>query len=189
MRKWTKTICDLAIAAALLVPVAHSIADNDVRISETGLSLIRHFEGFVSKAKPDAITGAAPWSYGFGFTRTAHGRPVTPNDTISKAEAERRLSREVQSYCAGAIQKIDPAHRTQNRVDAAASFCWNAGVIKFSRSIFYRRWAAGDIDGAARALRYWTARGTKAEAHLRKRRSVEERLFRASTTHSLGNLD
>lgn len=171
------------------MPALSSNAENDVRISETGLSLIRQFEGFVSKARPDAITGAAPWSYGFGFTRNPHGRPVAPGDSISKAEAERRLSTEVQSYCGGAIRRIDPKHRTQNRVDAAASFCWNTGVVRFTRSIFYTKWASGDIEGAAKALRYWVARGTKAETHLRKRRAVEERLFRASQYHSLGNLD
>lgn len=187
MIKPTKALGKIFCALTLLVAIpAQPKTHNEVTISEIAHLLIKKFEGFSSTAYPDAITGGSPWAYGFGFTKTQTGASVQPGDKISRAVAERRIQIELHNECAPAIKKIP--RRTQNQVDAAASFCWNVGPVKFTRSHFYKKWLQGDVEGAANSFRYWVASGTKAEKHLRHRRAVEEALFRAKGPIEVGNL-
>jgi len=39
-----------------------------VKISDNGLSVIKHFESLSLKAYPDPATGGAPWKIGWGHT-------------------------------------------------------------------------------------------------------------------------
>lgn len=175
MTKLTRTFRKLFIASALM------FCTTPITASEIGVlahELIKHFEGFSSKAYPDAITGGAPWAFGYGFTRHHNGQPVKPGDTISKVKADKRLQVELERECGAAIRKINPEYRTPNRVDAAASFCWNTGTVKFQKSKFYSLWSKGKIESASNAMMHWVARGTKAEKHLRQRRKTEQSVFR-----------
>ena len=156
-------------------------------VSERGHALIRKFEGFSSKAYPDPKTGGAPWTYGHGFTTTKAGKSVKPGDTISFDESVQRLRIEAEHYCTPLIKKIPPQHVTQNRLDAATSFCWNIGVPKTLNSTFLKRWERGDIEGAARAMMWWVSPGSNVEEGLRTRRKIESSLFRAKGPDLVGN--
>jgi lysozyme len=169
------------------IPPTHSL--EGIKIGGQALELIRKFEGFSSTSYPDMITGGAPWAYGYGFTTKADGKPVGPGDRISRKQADTRLVREAEKYCGGALKGIPAEYLTQNRIDAAASLCWNIGVPNLLRSVFFKRWAKGDVDGAAKAMTHWVARGTNAERVLRARRQVEIALFRAKDPILMGNLE
>jgi len=157
------------------------------KIGPSTHALIRKFEGFSAKAYPDAITGGSPWAYGYGFTTKADGSPVQPGDAISKRLADVRLAKETEKHCGAEISKISVKFLTQNRIDAATSLCWNLGSFRFSKSVFFKRWSQGDIEGAARAMHNWVASGTAAEKHLRARRKIEAALFRAKEPLIVGN--
>lgn len=163
------------------------IVHEEAKIGPSAHALIRKFEGFSAKSYPDAITGGYPWAYGYGFTTKADGSPVQPGDIISRKQADIRLTKEAEKTCGAEIRKVPPQHVTQKRVDAAVSLCWNLGSIRFSKSVFFKRWINGDIEGAAKAMQNWVASGTAAEKHLRARRKVEAALFRAKDTPIVGN--
>ncbi len=193
MKRLTKIATRALFAFLLFIPggaafeAAPPVAEK-IRISSTGYTLIKRFEGFSSEAYPDAITGGAPWAYGYGFIRKESGDPVAPGDRIHKSKAEHRLRHEAELECGEIIRRIHKAHLTQNRVDAAASFCWNIGGARFSNSIFFRKWSLGDIEGAAKSLMNWVAAGTSVEPVLRKRRALEQHVFRAKGPVLVGNL-
>lgn len=180
------------LVAAFLVFFCGGFAQENLpqaefKIGTSAHALIRKFEGFSSKAYPDAITGGAPWAYGYGFTTKVDGSPVQPSDTISKKQADVRLAKEAEKHCGAEISKISEKFLTQNRIDAATSLCWNLGSFRFAKSSFFKKWAVGDIEGAAKAMQNWVASGTAAEKHLRARRRIEAALFRAKETPIVGN--
>ncbi len=178
MTKLTRVTSKLILCSVLLCGTSSIAANQQSEINEIAHLLIKRFEGFSAKAYPDAITGDAPWAFGYGFTRHHDGRPVKPGDTISKAKADKRLHTELERECGTALQKINADFKSPNRVGAAASFCWNVGSVRFERSKFYKLWASGKIEAASNALMHWVARGTKAEKHLRQRRKTEQSVFR-----------
>ena len=159
----------------------------EIKISSQAHSLIHRFEGFSATAYPDINTGAAPWTYGYGFTTKADGTPVQQNDRITKAEARRRIIKEAQRTCGAVYDAVPRHHVTQNRLDAAVSFCWNIGVPNTLKSVFLRRWIRGDINGAASSMMSWVSSGTNAERGLRIRRHVESSLFRAKAPILMSN--
>lgn len=188
MRRLIKIACSNLLFLICVNAAFTEDTPKHAQISQTGYELIKRFEGFSSRAYPDAITGGAPWTYGYGFIKKDSGEPVFPDDVIPKAKAEKRLVKEVDAQCGSVIRKVNPVHLTQNRVDAAASFCWNIGPVKFSNSLFFRHWSVGNIEKAAKSLSHWVASGTNAEQGLRARRDIEQQVFRAKGPVLVGNL-
>ncbi|WP_141395346.1 glycoside hydrolase family protein, partial [Enterobacter hormaechei] len=48
-----------------------------MRVSDTGVALIKRFEGCRLRAYPDPATGGAPWTIGYGWPQPVDGHPVT----------------------------------------------------------------------------------------------------------------
>lgn len=189
MIKLIKVISKVLLVLALMSCAAPIIEEGpptaaraELKIGPKAHALIRKFEGFSAQAYPDMITGGYPYAYGYGFTTRADGSPVQPGDTISRKEADRRLVYESERSCGFITKSVPKSLQTQDRVDAAASFCWNIGVPGTQRSQFFKRWKAGDINGAARAMHSWVATGTPAEKVLRARRRIESALFQGERT-------
>jgi lysozyme len=159
------------------------VGKQEIKIGIEAHKLIQRFEGFSSTAYPDAITGGVPWTYGYGFTTKANGRSVQPGDTISRKEADTRLAKETEKYCGQVLKQVPKKYATQNRLDAAASLCWNIGVPNLQRSVFLKKWIAGDINGAAKAMHSWVCSGTPVEKVLRVRRRIESALFQGESPH------
>ncbi len=82
-------------------------------IPESGLNLIKKFEGYHQKlpdgraqAYPDPIYGWEVATIGYGTTKYSNGRKVRRNDIITRAEAEKYLAWEVEEVCKPALERI-----------------------------------------------------------------------------------
>jgi len=138
-------------------------------ISETGLTVLKHYEGCKLTAYRDSV---GVLTIGWGDTQK-----VTEGMTITQEEAddrlERRLGRDFEPGVKAAIQ----AHMKQEQFDAMVCLAYNIGVGAFAKSTLAKRFNAGDVQGAADEFLRWDKAGGKSLKGLRKRRAAERALF------------
>jgi lysozyme len=139
-------------------------------MNAAGLMLLKLFEGWRPKAYPDPATGGDPWTIGYGFTRG-----VRPGDTMTLAEGEARLIREVEEYEAGVAAVCGPA--TENQLAAMTCFAYNVGLGAFRRSSVLRFHKAGNFTAAAAAFKLWNKAAGRVMAGLTRRRQAELELY------------
>lgn len=100
-------------------------------ISDTGLKLIKSFEGFRSKAYYDSV-GVV--TIGYGSTNAMSdimGRTININSTCTEVEASNWLRQAIDKKYGTKVLKYDSKyHWTQNEYDALCSFCYNIGSIE-----------------------------------------------------------
>lgn len=95
------------------------------KISQAGIGLIKSFEGCrLTAYKP--VAAEQYWTIGWGH----YGPDVKQGQTITQAEADAMLLRDLERYVAytndkGNVPIIDSL--TQNQFDALVSFCYNCG--------------------------------------------------------------
>ena len=135
-----------------------------MKISETGLNLIKSFEGCRLTAYTDAV---GVWTIGWG-----HTGGVYAGQTITQAEADALLVSDLTKY----EKKVDKYNGTydwnQNEFDALVSFAYNIGSIDQLTANGTR---SRDVI-AGKILEYNKA-GGKVLAGLTKRRAAERGLF------------
>lgn len=145
------------------------------KVSQTGIDLVKRFEGCKLKAYWDK--SGKVYTIGFGTTRIA-GRPVSPKLTITQAEAELLLLTQLQDHWDRAERHIDnPDGLTQNQVDALASFVYNVGATAFKESTMLSFINRGQLRCAADELLRWDKSGGKRLRGLTRRRQAERELF------------
>ena len=144
-----------------------------MKTSSAGLRIIKEFEGFRAEAyKP---IPSDPWTIGYGFTKG-----VKQGDTITRAEAEIRLRRELVEYERG-VERATKGHATQPQFDALVSFAFNVGVAGMARSTVIKRHNEGDHQAAARAFGLWNRAGGRELPGLTRRRAAESALYLTPT--------
>lgn len=143
-------------------------------INQSGLDLIKEFEGFRAKAYRDSV---GVWTIGYGTTAAA-GVGITPHAgmTISNAEAEKYLQAAVDKFAAQILPKIK-VPVSDNQFAALVSLAYNIGPGAFAKSTVLRLLNAGDASGAADAFRMWDKAGGKVLKGLTRRREAERALF------------
>lgn len=139
-----------------------------MKTSRRGVSLIKEFEGFYPNAYRDPV---GIWTIGYGFIEG-----VQEGDTISRAQAEARLKRELKKYEMGVLAacKVPP---NQHEFDALVSFAFNVGVAGMGKSSVVKAHNRGDKLAAARAFALWNKAGGKVWAGLTRRRAAEAALY------------
>lgn len=148
-----------------------------VRTSDSGIELIKRFEGLELEAYQDI---AGIWTIGFGHT----GADVEPGMKISERDAEELLRRDLKPR----EQAVDSAVKVglnQNEFDALISFVYNVGAAAFRSSTALKRLNKGDRIGAADAITWWnkaTVGGVlRVVVGLTRRRASERALFLTPT--------
>lgn len=148
-----------------------------MRTSESGIELIKRFEGLELEAYQDI---AGIWTIGYGHT----GPDVEPGMKISERDAEELLRKDLRPR----EQAVDSAVKVslnQNEFDALVSFVYNVGAAAFRSSTALKRLNKGDRVGAADALTWWnkaTVGGVLREVvGLTRRRAAERALFLTPT--------
>lgn len=139
-----------------------------MQISDKGLALIRHFEGFRARAYYD-IVGVLTIGYG----RT-HG--VREGD-VTTEQAEDDWMR---AHCAEVGRQIDAAVVVplgQHQFDALVSFAYNVGIGAFRDSTLLRLLNEGLYDDVPAQLARWDKAGGKVVAGLARRREAEADLW------------
>lgn len=145
-------------------------------VSDEGLAIIKHWEGF--RAKPYRCPAGVP-TIGYGSTLGV----TMSMDPITREQADALLRREVaQRYTPAVVAAIQGAPETdQTDIDAMVSLCYNIGVGAFAKSSVARLHRKGDKAGAAQAFLLWdkaTVKGKKVRLEgLARRRQSEASLY------------
>ena len=139
-----------------------------MRISDRGLSLIKTFEGLYLTAYQ---CPAGKWTIGWGCTDG-----VTPGMTITEAQAEAWLKREVAQF-EGAVSAAVTVPLNQHEFDALVSFAYNVGAGALRSSTLLKKLNSGDRAGAAKEFDRWNRGGGRVLPGLVRRRAAERELF------------
>lgn len=137
-----------------------------------GLTLVKHFEGLRLAAYQ---CPAGVWTIGYG-----HTNGVFPGQTITEAEAERRLRQDL-NYFGEQIQRLTKTPLSDHQYSALTSFAFNVGTGSYERSTLLRELNQGRYAAAAEELLRWDkamVRGLlQPLAGLTRRRRAEKLLF------------
>jgi len=105
----------------MAIEIPRARLPGNLLVSEECDRLVRHFEAF----RPVAYQcPAGIWTIGYGFTTG-----VKPGDTISIAEANKRLKAELEEHAMIVRRDIPDTPLTQGQFDALVSYVYNLGRI------------------------------------------------------------
>ncbi|MET0183680.1 MAG: lysozyme [Caulobacterales bacterium] len=148
-------------------------------ISETGLGLIKRFEGF--RAEPAELSNDG-WVVGY-----SHVRIAARGSNITETEAVILLRRDLAPVERFVNAKVT-VPLTQNQYDALVSFCFSVGQTAFEKSDVLRKVNAGQIAPAACAMDAWRKSAISGEPKvyevLVRRRAAEKALMLAEGDES-----
>ena len=161
-------------------------------IPQSGLNLIKKFEGYHEKlpdgraqAYPDPIYGWEVPTIGYGTTKYPNGSKVRRNDIITPAEAEKYLAWEVEEVCKPVLERIPTwSQMNQDQQGALYSFAYNLGANFYGGDNFQSitnvcdsvsKW--DDQNWITEQFEKYRNPGSAAEEGLRRRRRAEAKLF------------
>ncbi len=137
-------------------------------INDAGLALVKHFEGFRSKAYK---CPGDRWTIGYG-----HTLGVYQGMQITKALAEVLLLNDLESSEL-AVHSLTEVPLNGNQRSALISFVFNLGAGNFKRSTLRRKLNTGDYDAVPEQLRRWVRGGGQILPGLVRRRKAEAKLW------------
>lgn len=135
---------------------------------------------FVKKHEGCELTSyrcpAGVWTIGYGSTRLASGNPVIRNITITQAEADALLRKELDRIQdeAACFVRVPVTH---GQFVALMDFAYNCGVSALERSTLIKQLNAGKPVNAAYEFKRWTRAGGKELPGLVRRREDEKSMF------------
>lgn len=135
------------------------------KISKFALALIKQWEGLRLKAYKD-ISGVL--TIGYGHT----GEDIKPNQTISLAEAEQLLLRDLAKF-EEAIEQLVKVNLNDNQFAALVAFSFNIGLTAFKNSTLLKKLNNGNYDAVPIELMRWCHSRGKQCKGLINRRSAE----------------
>lgn len=145
------------------------------KTNASGLEIIKHFEGVRLKAYQDSV---GVWTIGYGHTSAAGAPNVTAGLTISQAEAESILQKDLGIFEKGVTEAVT-ASVNDNQFSALVSFAFNVGLGNLRSSTLLKKLNGGDYNGASEEFLRWTFAGGQQLPGLVRRRNAERALFRS----------
>jgi lysozyme len=140
-----------------------------MHMSPEGLNaLLKKFEGCKLKAYR---CPANVCTIGYGHTSAAGAPQVVDGMTITQAQAEDILKRDIVKYEI-AVMDLVKVKLTQNQFDVLVDFAYNAGVGNLKSSTMLKKVNAGDLDAVPAELMKWTKGGGKVLPGLVRRRQA-----------------
>jgi GH24 family phage-related lysozyme (muramidase) len=141
------------------------------KTSQNGINLIKEFEGCVLHAYKPLPT--EKWlTIGYGH----YGSDVKQGQTITQAEAEELLKKDLKRYEDGVNAAVKVAIN-QNQFDALVSFSYNLGIYAMTHSDLVGFINKGDFKAASAEFPKWCHAGGKVITGLVRRRNEERELF------------
>lgn len=145
-----------------------------MKLSDTGLDLIKRSEGFRSHIYFDAA----------GFPSIGYGHRLEPNEFypegITETQAEVILLWDVRE-AELAVERLVHVALTQGQFDALVDFTFNLGASRLGSSTLLREINQGRYDLAANELLRWDHCGAEELESLKARRSAERALWLGSS--------
>ncbi len=149
-------------------------ANDGLRISDAGLTLIERFEGF----KPDwYLDPVGVRTIAYGWTGALPDGLAPP---LTQAQGRQLLRDTVGSY-ERAVRRHVAVPLAQAQFDALVSFTYNLGASNLASSTLLRRLNEGDARAAAEQFDRWVLAGGRALPGLVRRRAAERALFESGT--------
>lgn len=130
--------------------------------------LIKSFEGLELEAY---LCPADIWTIGYG-----HTGDVKEGDTITKAEADDLLDKDLEKFRSG-VNRCVKVPLNENQFGALVSFAYNVGIGSLQSSTLLKLLNAGDYDAAADQFPRWNKSGGKVLTGLTRRREAERAVF------------
>ena len=143
------------------------------KINASGLEIVKHFEGVRLKAYQDSV---GVWTIGYGHTSMAGEPQVYAGMTITSAQAEAILKKDLGLFERGASDAVK-GRATPDQFSAMVSFSFNVGLGSLNSSTLLRKHKAGDIRGAANEFLRWVYAGDQQLPGLVRRRNAERALY------------
>lgn len=135
-----------------------------MRVSPTGMDMIRSFEGLRLEAYQDAV---GVWTIGYGHTAS-----VKRGDVWTRDKAETVLIGEVDDF-GERVEALLRVPVTQPQFDALVSLAYNIGLGAFGKSTLVRKLNDHDRVGAAAQFTVWNKAGGELNSGLLVRRTLE----------------
>jgi lysozyme len=143
-----------------------------MKISQTGVDLIKSFEGLSLKAYKVDGAGEKYWTIGYG----SYGPHVKEGQVITKEKAEEMLKEELERFVKG-VDELVKVTVNQYQFDALVSFAYNCGLGNLKSSTLLKKVNAKDFKGAANEFSKWNKAGGNVLKGLVRRRAAEKELF------------
>jgi GH24 family phage-related lysozyme (muramidase) len=152
---------------------APKVSQKAVKTSAKGRALIEQREGVKLKAYQDSV---GVWTIGVGHTSVAGPPHVIPGLTITQAQCDEILSRDLAKF---ETAVSDAVHVTlaDHEFDALVSLAFNIGGNALAKSTVVRRLNNRDREGAADAFLAFNEAGGKEVPGLTSRRKSERLQF------------
>ncbi|MBY0354715.1 MAG: lysozyme [Rickettsiales bacterium] len=139
-------------------------------ISEPGLALIQHFEGF----QPHIYRCVGGYdTIGYGHVVRAHesfAQGITPREAL-------KLLEEDVAQAEAAVDRLLAVPLSAGQFDALVSFCFNLGAGALQRSRLRQCVRRGEHEAARREFLRWIHAGGKPQRGLLRRRLAEATLY------------
>lgn len=146
-----------------------------MKVSQTGIDLIKSFEGLRLKSYKDS---AGVWTIGYGTIMYPGGQKVTEGETITRQQAEEYLSYEVELKAASVRAFTASLNLSQHQFDALVSFAYNLGVGALQRSTLLKKVKVNKYDPTIRdEFMKWVNAGGRRLQGLVRRRKAEADLY------------
>ena len=142
-----------------------------MKISENGLNLIKHFEGF---SESPYLCPAGYFTIGYGHVIGEAER--TTLSRVSAAEAEDFLKMDAR-IAEQAVSRVIDVLLTQNQFDALVSFTFNLGAACLQRSTLRQVLNRGEYEAAPAQMQRFVWGGGRKLPGLIRRRAAEGALF------------
>ena len=139
-----------------------------MNISNTGIDLIKHFEGCETEAY---LCPAGVPTIGYG-----HIKGVQMGDVITEAQAHEMLVEELDEY-ESYINDLVTVSLNQNQFDAMVSWVYNLGGGNLRASTLLKVLNSGDYSGVPGQIMRWNKAGGRVLEGLTRRRQAEADLF------------
>jgi len=158
------------------------------QMTEAGVNLIEKLEGFKS-----AATNIGPSLKVIGYAHTLSTEELSSGkiqvgsesirfqDGITEGQAKRILDKDL-APCYANIHTLVKVPLTQGQMDALAIFCFNIGIIRFSRNDLIQHLNEGDYAAVPEDMKKLTIAGGKPIPGLVMRRQMEVDLWSKSAT-------
>jgi len=151
-------------------------------VPESGIKLIKEFEGCRLSSYPDPLTGGLPITIGWGSTKDLNGKPFKLGDKISQKTADDLLIEHVKKEFLPTLCKIPYWNEmSEGKQGALLSFAYNLGAGFYGSSNFNtitkvlknKEW-----DKVPEALYLYRNPGSNVEMGLARRRRAEGELWK-----------
>lgn len=140
------------------------------KMNAAGMRILKECEGLYLNSYK---CPAGVWTIGYGCTKG-----IRPGMTISEAEAEEMLRKELTEFEKGVERILSHIPLNENQFSALVSLTYNCGMEPITEGMTIRRkLEARDYRGAAEGFLLWNKGGGRVLPGLVKRREMEKKLF------------